>query len=60
KSHLCNMVLMDEQLGGIQPDKEPAVTAKATLFFFCHSQTPKTTKGRYKSDLSMYGTGGRS
>jgi hypothetical protein len=54
------MVLMDEQLGGIQPDKAPAVSAKATLFFFCHSQTPKTTKGRYKSDLSMYGTGGRS
>jgi hypothetical protein len=25
-----------------------------------HFQTPKTTKGRYKSDLPMYGTGGRA
>ncbi|CAH1567412.1 hypothetical protein THOB06_180009 [Vibrio rotiferianus] len=52
------MVLMDEQLGGIQPDNAPAVTAKATLSFFHHFQTPKTTKGRYKSDLSMYDISG--
>ncbi|CDT96472.1 conserved hypothetical protein [Vibrio coralliirubri] len=25
-----------------------------------NSQTPKTTKGRYKSDLSMFGTGRRT
>ncbi|GLR02862.1 hypothetical protein GCM10007906_04490 [Vibrio hyugaensis] len=37
----------------------PAATAKATLTFFRHFQTPKTTKGRYKSDLSIYSTGGR-
>ncbi|MEX3074231.1 hypothetical protein AB3Y13_21080 [Vibrio alginolyticus] len=38
----------------------PAATEKATLNDTSQLSTPKTTKGRYKSDLSMYGTGGRT
>ncbi|ABU72543.1 hypothetical protein M892_13050 [Vibrio campbellii ATCC BAA-1116] len=44
-------------VGGLDWTGIPATTAKATLTFFGRFQTPKTTKGRYKSDLSMYGTG---
>lgn len=38
----------------------PAATTKITLGQHIYFQTPRTTKGRYKSDLSMYGTGGRT
>ena len=47
-------------VGGLDWTGTPAATAKATLTFSRHFQTLRTTKGRYKSDLSMYGTGGRT
>jgi len=52
------MVLMDEQLGAFNRTGRLLPPQRQRYLSSTISKRPKTTKGRYKSDLSMYDIGG--